>query len=271
MCYDINMKIGVFDSGIGGLIVLKEIIKVLPKYNYLFLADTKNLPYGEKSKAQIYNLLKKSVDFLFKQDCKLIIVACNTASAQALRKIQQEYLPNNYPDRKILGVIRPTAEEVAEKIVLKNVLILGTKRTVYSKAYRKELLRANPKIKLLQKAVPKLAGLIEQNDLAGAERYLQIILKDVSKAHVDQIILACTHYSLLKEKVKSMFPRALIIAQEEFIGTKLKEYLRKHREIEKHLTRVGEFALLATKISPQMKNLSQEWFGKNIKLKLVKL
>jgi glutamate racemase len=132
------MKIGFFDSGLGGLMILKAVAKALPEFDYEFYGDTANLPYGDKSEAAIYELTKQGVEHLFKRDCALVIVACNTASAETLRRLQDEYLPESYPDRRILGVIIPTVEEVMQE-KYSNAILLATKRTVESKKYEKEL------------------------------------------------------------------------------------------------------------------------------------
>ena len=165
------MRIGIFDSGLGGLIILRDIIKKLPQYDYVYLGDNARTPYGNRSQEVIYKFTEQAVEFLFKQDCELIIIACNTASAKALRKIQQDWLPKNYPNRRVLGVIRPVVEE-GVKVAKKKIGVIGTKGTIASEAYIKEIQKLlpkvdppraeNPQLEVIQKATPLLVSLIEE-------------------------------------------------------------------------------------------------------------
>ena len=260
------MKIGIFDSGVGGLLVAKSIKKYMPQYDYVYLGDTKNLPYGDKSQNQIYKNTVRAVEYLFKQNCILVVVACNTASSQALRKIQQEWLPKSkYNGRKVLGVIRPTVEIVGN---LKKVGVIGTVRTIDSTAYKQELEKINPKIKLSMLATPKLVPMIEEG------KYEEEILKNylVPFRNTDGIILGCTHYGLLKKEIRKILgPKVKIIAQEDLIPKKLKNYLTKHKEIKEKLSKNSKFELLVTKISDRYENLALKWFGAKVKPKLVKI
>ncbi|MFZ2310970.1 MAG: glutamate racemase [Patescibacteria group bacterium] len=155
-----DYKIGVFDSGLGGLTVLKKILKFVPGYHYLYLGDTARVPYGDKSPDIIYQYVTEAVDFLFKNDCKLVIIACNTASAQALRKLQQEWLPIYYPNRRVLGVIRPLAEAAAKQTSGKTIGVIGTNATINSKAYELEIKHLNPTLKVIGQSAPLLVHLI---------------------------------------------------------------------------------------------------------------
>ncbi len=258
------MKIGIFDSGLGGLVVLKELKRKLPKYDYLYLGDTKNLPYGDKSQAQIFNLTKKAAEYLFQQDCILVIVACNTASSQALRRLQREYLPKSqYRDRKILGIIRPTVEEVKN---LRTVGIIGTSRTVDSKAYVRELKKINPRIRVIQKATPKLVPMIEGGKLDAS--VLKTDLKSFAEEQADGLILGCTHYSLIKKQIQSAFD-GRVICQDELLPSKLQNYLRRHKPIDRKISRNSRLALSVTKANPRYQKLADKWFGK-VKLNTVK-
>ena len=169
--------IGVFDSGFGGLTILKELLNKLPQYNYIYLGDNARAPYGSKSQDVIYNYTKEAVDFLFSQGCELIIIACNTASAKALRKIQQEYLPNKYPDKKVLGVVIPAVEIAAETINHKNkkVGVIGTRSTIESKVYEKELNKLAKDIEIFSQSCPLLVPLVEEGMLKRVET--KMILK----------------------------------------------------------------------------------------------
>ena len=256
-----KMKIGVFDSGLGGLIIAREIRKAMPEYDYAYLGDTKRLPYGNKTQEKIYQNTIEALTYLFEQDCILIVVACNTVSSQALRRIQQEWLPKSkYFDRKVLGVIRPTAEIVSK---YKNIGLIGTIRTVDSKAYLQELKKINKNIKLLAKATPKLVPMIESG--IHNERILKNYLAPFR--NVEILIFGCTHYGMLKKQIQNILGSKIkIIAQEELLSKKLKSYLIKHKEITKKLSKNKKFELLVTKANRRYKKLALEWFGKkNIK------
>lgn len=266
------MKIGVFDSGLGGLIVLKSIVKKLPQYDYVYLGDTLHMPYGNRPQAKIYKYTKRAIDFLFKQDCKLIIIACNTASSRALRKLQREYLPKNYPDRKILGVIISTAEIAGKNTKIKTLGIFGTKATIDSRSYVKEAKKVNHKIIVVQTAAPKLATAIETAGKKTVKNLTENYLRPLLKKQPDAIILGCTHYSVIKSTIKSIVgPSVKIIDQTECIPTKTAGYLKRHGEIRNKLSRGGTKELLVTKITPKNTMLAQRWFGKTAKLKLVKI
>ncbi len=245
------MKIGVFDSGLGGLFVLKALLqnKHLRKYDFLFLADTKNLPYGNQSQKKIYDLTLKAINYLFEQNCQLVIVACNTVSAQALRKIQQVYLPKSkYKDRKVLGVIRPTVEMVSKSSGL--VGVIGTNRTIASKAYIREFKNFNPKLKLHQLATPLLVPLIEAGNTAKMDEVLSHYLKHFEKLRINTLVLGCTHYGLIKGRAQRIMGKNVkVISQEELLPAKLKGYLDHHKDIEKKLSRNGKTTLAVTKLN----------------------
>lgn len=180
-------SIGVFDSGFGGLSIMKEIVKKLPEHDFVYLGDTVRTPYGNRSQEVIYKFTEQAVDFLFKAGCQLIILACNTASSEALRKIQQEYLPKYHPNKKVLGVVIPVAQ-IAAKITKNNRIgIIGTESTIVSKAFVKELKKLNPKIKVFQKACPLLVPVVE----AGEEKLLatDLILKEYLKPLIKKSLI----------------------------------------------------------------------------------
>jgi glutamate racemase len=260
------MKIGIFDSGLGGLIIARAIRKAMPEYDYVYLGDTKRLPYGNKTQKKIYQNTIEALTYLFERDCVLVVVACNTVSSQALRKIQQEWLPKSkYFDRKVLGVIRPTAEVVGK---YKNIGLIGTSRTVDSSAYLQELKKINKNINLLAKATPKLVPMIESG------KYYEKILKNYLAPFkdVEVLIFGCTHYGMLKQQIQDILGLKIkIIAQEELLPKKLKMYLYKHKEITKKLSKNKKFELLVTKFNKPYQKLSQEWFGAKTKPELIKL
>jgi len=263
------MKIGFFDSGLGGLFILKKVVKVLPQYDYLFLGDLKRTPYGNRSAKVIYDFTREAMEYLFKNDCQLVIIACNTASALALRKLQQEYLPAKYQDRRILGVIVPTIEEVL-KYKIKRLGVLATKATIESGVYAKEIKKLNPSIKIFQYSAPLLVPLIENNSLCWAESILRAYLKPLMNKKVEAIILGCTHYAILKKMTQKIVrPKIRIISQGEVIPRKLADYLARHSEIQKNLSKGGRITLEVTDINKDFCQTAKKWFGKDINLKLV--
>jgi len=226
--------IGVFDSGLGGLTVFKYFLKELPEYNYIYLGDNARLPYGSKSPEVIYEYTREAVEFLFKQGCNLIIIACNTASAQALHRLQQEYLPKNYPKRRILGVIRPLVEATSNNKNFKSVGVLGTKATINSGAYEIELKKIKPDLKVIQQAAPLLVPLIEENWLKKPETkmILKKYLHPLKTKQINALILACTHYPFLYQDIKKIMGNKIAVPHPgEIIAASLKKYLNKHTEL----------------------------------------
>ena len=255
------MKIGIFDSGVGGLIMLRAIRKKLPAYDYLYLGDTKHVPYGNRSQKEIFNFTKQGVEYLFKKDCALIIIACNSASSRALRRLQREWLPKHYPARKILGVIIPTAE-AALISRLRRVGVLATKATTASKSFVKELKKLDKRVQIVQQSAPLLVPLIEAGKIQECKRVLPRYLKSLLQKKVQTIILGCTHYPIIKKLVRKLVPRMVtIISQDEIIPQKLAFYLKKHKEIEKVLSHHTKLEIDLSKITPQFKVLVLKWFG----------
>ncbi len=280
------MRIGIFDSGLGGLIILKKIVEKLPQYDYLYLGDTKRVPYGNRSQKTIYELTREAVDYLFKKNCQLIILACNSASSQALRKIQKEYLPRHYPSRRVLGVIRPTVEAVAQNKhakaltnrhtridnTIKRVGVLATSSTIDSSVFVKEIKKLNPKIKVFQQAAPLLVPLVENDGLKWSEPIIKNYLKPLLNKKVDAIILGCTHYPILKNKIRKLIGRNTeVVSQDEIIPLKLKDYLKRHPETEKRLSKIKGRIFEVTDITDNFKKIAKKWFGRNIQLKEVEI
>jgi glutamate racemase len=244
------MKIGFFDSGLGGLTILKAVATHLPQYDYLFYGDTANLPYGDKSEADIYELTKTGVRYLFEHDCALAIIACNTASAETTRRLQDEFLPTEYPDRKILGVIVPTVEALNFSEAT-NVILIATKRTVESKKYELELKhRGDGDTTLLSVSTPALVPLIEMGELeTAAEEATQTINSEARASSV--IVLGCTHYTMIKDHLREEYRGKMqIISQDEIIPSKLKKYLDRHKEAEGRLSRGSTRVIHLTKHRP---------------------
>jgi glutamate racemase len=227
--------IGVFDSGLGGLTVFKYFLSDLPEYNYIYLGDNARLPYGSKSQEVIYEYTKEAIEFLFEQGCNLIIIACNTASSQALRKIQQEYLPKHYPERRVLGVIRPLVESITVNKQPKRVGVLGTRATINSRAYEIELKKLNQTIEVVSQSAPLLVPLIEEDWLKRPETkmILKKYLHPLKIKQIDTLILACTHYPYLYKEIKKIMGRRINVPHPgEIIASSLKKYLVRHIELE---------------------------------------
>jgi glutamate racemase len=218
------MKIGFFDSGLGGLTILKATRELMPQYQYVFFGDTAHVPYGGKSEAEIHELTWKGIETLFDAGAVLVIVACNSASAESLRKIQDSTLKEKYPDRRILGVIIPTVEVLVER-VSNQVLLIGTERTINSKKYERELSKIKNSITLHTQATPTLVPKIEIGDIDGAVAEAQKVIDEV-RGEVDTIVLGCTHYTMLKDKLRAIYKEKIIISQDEIIPEKLKNYFK---------------------------------------------
>jgi glutamate racemase len=254
------MKIGIFDSGLGGLIIARAVSLFLPEYDYVYFGDTKNLPYGNKSHEEVYEYTRKAIDYLFrKENCAIIIIACNTASSRALRQIQQEYLPANFPDRKVLGVLIP-AGEISSKY--DRVGVLATLGTIASNTFEVEINKLNPLTKVYQNSAPELVPIIEEGDLSKAEPLLKEYLKPFEDKGLNALVLGCTHYPILKEEIRKLIdPQIKIISQEEIIPQKFKSYLNKHPDLEEKISRGKNMKILVTKSTKNMTDLVKKWFG----------
>ena len=256
------MKIGVFDSGLGGLFTMKSIVKILPDYDYVYLGDTKRLPYGSRSHETIYEFLKEGVDFLFSKNCTLIIVACNTASAEALRTLQQEYLPNKYADKKVLGMIVPIVEECS---TYKTVGLIGTSATIASGAYQKEASRQGIKTKIIGLPTPLLVPIIENGEKKWIIPVLKNYLSNFKDKKIEALILGCTHYAIIKKEIiKNLPKKTVIISQDISIPKKTRDYLTNHPEINNVLSKNKTREFFVTDITPTFKKTASKWFGKEI-------
>lgn len=237
-----SSTIGIFDSGYGGLTVFRSIAEKLPHYDYIYLGDNARSPYGDHSFDTIYRYTLECVEWLFDKGCNLVILACNTASAKALRTIQQKDLPLKYPDKRVLGVIRPTAEVIDRYTGNKQVGVMGTRGTVNSESYLLEINKFFPEIKVYQQACPMWVPLIENNEYEqpGADFFVKEYCDALMKQSedIDCVLLACTHYPLLLPKLKKVFPDYInILTQGEIVASSLLNYLERHPEMEKTLSR----------------------------------
>ncbi|MDO4181019.1 MAG: glutamate racemase [Bacteroidales bacterium] len=246
-----NGSIGVFDSGYGGLTILAKIRELMPEYDYIYLGDNARTPYGTRSFEVVYEFTLQAVDKLFRLGCPLVILACNTASAKALRTIQQVNLPLMDPTRRVLGVIRPTAECVGEITRNRHVGVLATSGTIRSESYLLEIHKLFPGIVVSGEACPLWVPLVENNEArsAGADYFVkQHINRLLDKdPEIDTLILGCTHYPLLLDKIRQFTPSHIrIIAQGEYVAESLKDYLSRHREMDARCTKGGTCRFLTT-------------------------
>lgn len=254
--------IGVFDSGIGGLSILKKLSEQLPQYSYTYLADSKAGPYGDKSEKEITELTKRSVEKLLQEDCKLVILACNTASACALRPIQQEWLLKNYPDRKVLGILVPTIEQITgtawgsreknERSSVKRLGIFATPSTVKSGAYKREISKRAPGMQVFQEACSGLATAIEneadENKVKEHIKHASENLLKKANGSLDAVLLGCTHYALVHHLFEEIVPESIeIFDQPEVVAKSFIMYLAKHPEIEVKIERGGDITWIATR------------------------
>jgi glutamate racemase len=234
--------IGIFDSGYGGLTVYRSIFQHLPDYDYIYLGDTARAPYGNRSFQSIHQYTWECVQWLFDSGCELIILACNTASAKALRTIQQNDLKTQGPSKRVLGVIRPTAEVIGEYSSTKEIGVLGTKGTVQSQSYVIEIGHFFPELKVYQQACPLWVPIIENGefDKPGADYFVKKYIDQLlaQSPNIDTLLLACTHYPLLMKKIRQYLPPHIqIVSQGEIVAKSLVSYLHKHTEMDSVLTR----------------------------------
>lgn len=268
--------IGVFDSGYGGLTVLKEIVNELPQYDYLYLGDNARAPYGSRSFEEVYELTLECVKQLFDKGCHLVILACNTASAKALRNIQQKDLPIIAPDRRVLGVIRPTTELIGNYSKTKHIGVLGTKGTVLSQSYPIEIGKFFPEVKVYQEACPLWVPMVENNEYNTPEsdklikQHLDNLMSRSPK--IDTIILGCTHYPLLTNQIKKFLPKEItLLSQGEIVAKGLADYLKRHPEMDAKCTRGNTIEFFTTGETNNFDVHAGKFFGKEIKSKHLSL
>ncbi len=264
-----SSPIGVFDSGYGGLTVLKEIVKLLPEYDYVYLGDNARAPYGTRSFETVYEYTLQAVKWLFSRGCPLIVLACNTASAKALRTIQQKDLPQIDETKRVLGVIRPTVEIIGNYTKTSHIGILGTRGTVQSKSYPIELEKFFPNITAHQHACPLWVPLVENDEYAspGADYFINKDLQQLleSSSKIDTVLLACTHYPLLLNKIEKFLPDGVsVISQGEIVAKSLEDYLWRHYEIELKCSKNGQLSFYTTDSTDDFDRQSRIFFGKKV-------
>ena len=243
--------IGIFDSGYGGLTILREIRKIMPQYDYLYLGDNARTPYGTRSFDVVYEFTIQAVRYLFKQGCHLVILACNTASAKALRTIQQYDLPSLAPNRRVLGVIRPTVEVAGDISKSQHIGIMATPGTVRSKTYELEIAKLFPNFQVTSEACPMWVPLVENEEYntPGADYFVRKHIDNLLQQdpQIDSVILGCTHYPLLRDKIRQWMPDNIhIIEQGNYVAQSLKDYLSRHQNMSEHITTDGTIRYLTT-------------------------
>lgn len=262
--------IGVFDSGYGGLTVLKEIVDVMPQYDYIYLGDNARAPYGPRSFATVYEYTLECVKWFFQQGCPLVILACNTASAKALRTIQQNDLVKIDSSKRVLGVIRPTTEIAGSISKTNHIGVLGTNGTIQSNSYPIEINKFYPDAKVFQEACPMWVPLIENNEynLPGADYFVKKHIDHLlqQSKDIDTVLLACTHYPLLMDKIKEYVPGGInIVSQGEIVAKSLVEYLARHSEIDEKLAKNGQINFFTTDSAEDFDNHASVFYGKPVK------
>lgn len=269
--------IGVFDSGYGGLTILSAIRQLLPEYDYLYLGDNARSPYGTRSFDVIRDFTLEAVRYLFSEGCPLIILACNTASAKALREIQQKYLPQSSdPTRRVLGVIRPTAEAVGSTTRSGHIGIMATPGTISARSYDLELQKLFPSIQVHSQACPMFVPLVEYGESRGegADYFVKYYLSELltPAPEIDTIVLACTHYPLLKPKIEQYLPSGIqLITQGELVGSSLRDYLLRHPEMDVRLSRGGAVRYLTTEHPSKFDDLASIFIDTPVQASRVKL
>lgn len=269
------MTIGVFDSGLGGLSVLKSLVTVLPEYEYLYLGDNARTPYGGRSAERIYEFTKQGVQFLFDRGCALVILGCNSASADALRRLQQEWLPGAYPDRRILGVIIPAAETIAKKYADKKIGIIGTRATVQSGAYVREIEKSiGGPARIEQVACPLLVPLIEEGweKTVPAKMIVKKYLRVLKSKQIAVLVLGCTHYAFIKDIITQVMGKNVSVLDPGLCAAwALKTYLTNHPEIESRLEKQDSIRIYSTDRSERICNLAQRFWKAPLSIEYVSI
>ena len=270
--------IGVFDSGYGGLTVYRELLRQLPGYDYIYLGDNARNPYGTRSFEVVFEYTWQAVQQLFGMGCRLVILACNTASAKALRNIQQNELPRTFPDRRVLGVIRPSVEMIPELTKSGHVGVLGTTGTVISESYPLEIAKISPDspITVVQEACPMWVPIVENNliESPGAAYFVQANLESLfaRDPEIDTIILGCTHYPLLADVIRRYLPPGVqLLFQGPVVAEKLEDYLQRHPEIERECSKSGRRDYFTTESPQNFDQLAKIFLGKEVQSQHIKL
>ena len=268
--------IGVFDSGYGGLTILSKIREALPEYDYIYLGDNARTPYGTRSFEIVYEFTLQAVNKLFEMGCHLVILACNTASAKALRTIQMNDLPNIDPNRRVLGVIRPTAECIGSMTQTRHVGILATAGTIKSESYPLEVHKLFEDIKVSGEACPMWVPLVENNEAngEGADFFIRKYIDNLlaKDRQIDTLVLGCTHYPILLPKIQKFIPQGVkVVAQGEYVATSLKDYLHRHPEMDMKCTREGKCRFYTTEAEDKFIESASMFLNENITVQRITL
>ena len=268
--------IGIFDSGYGGLTILHGIRQLLPEYDYLYLGDNARAPYGPRSFDVVYEFTRQAVVRLFEMGCHLVILGCNTASAKALRTIQQVDLPKIDPERRVLGVIRPTAEVIGSLTKSRHVGVLATEGTIKSESYNLEIRKLHPDLQVSGVACPFWVPLVEYNeaDSPGADYFVKKRIDQLMRLdpQIDTIILGCTHYPLLMPKILKYLPAGVrVVPQGEYVAESLKDYLLRHPQIEQRCAKNGEAHYLTTENPEKFKEQAQIFLHEPVEVENITL
>jgi glutamate racemase len=268
--------IGIFDSGYGGLTVFKEILKELPQYNYIYLGDNARIPYGTRSFETVYEYTKQCVNKLFEMGCPIVILACNTASAKALKTIQQNDLVEELEGKKVLGVIRPTTEIIGSFTKTRHIGILATPGTVKSNSYPIEIKRFFPDVKVYQEACPMWVPIVENNMInhEGTSFYIKENIDNLlaQSPKIDTFVLACTHYPMLYPLIRQLTPpHILIVSQGELVSASLRDYLKRHPEVNEECIKESEIAFYTTENEENFNEKAALFFERTIKAKHISL
>lgn len=263
--------IGIFDSGYGGLTIYNEIKKLLPQYDYIYLGDNARTPYGTRSFNIVYEFTRQAVRYLFEQGCQLVILACNTASAKALRSIQQLDIPQLDPNRRVLGIIRPTVESIGAVTKSRHVGVLATEGTIKSLSYPLEIRKLFPDIEVTGEACPIWVPLVEMNEFAsdGADFFVKRHIDNLlaRDSRIDTIILGCTHYPILLDKIRKYVPQEItVLTQGGAVASSLKEYLNRHPEMDSLCTKGGTSKFFTTESDGKFGNQASLFLNRHIEV-----
>lgn len=264
-----HSPIGIFDSGYGGLTIMRDIVKLLPEYDYIYLGDNARAPYGNRSFELVYQFTLQAVEYLFSRGCQLVILACNTASAKALRTIQQCDLPRIDANRRVLGIIRPTVEYLSTVSTGGHIGVLATAGTIASKSYELETAKINPKFHVYGQACPLWVPLVENReyDSPGADYFVDKYISQLlsKNSDIDSVILACTHYPLLYDKISKRMPKHIrIVQQGEIVAKSLQDYLCRHPEMKSRLSKNSTAQYLTTENAEKFNELASIFIGGDI-------
>lgn len=268
--------IGIFDSGYGGLTIFDKIREAMPEYDYIYLGDNARSPYGPRSFEVVYRFTRQAVETLFNEGCRIVVLACNTASAKALRTIQQRDLPLWDPSRRVLGVIRPTVERMDAVSKSKHIGILGTSGTITSGSYSLEIKKMFPHITVTGEACPMWVPLVENKefDSPGADYFVRKHLEHILAAdpEIDTLVLGCTHYPLLIEKIKAFLPDGItLFSQGEYVAASLVDYLHRHPEMESRLTKQGRCRFLTTESAAKFSDAASVFLSQPVAVEQISI